>query len=287
MQNPLEQPAPEDKIEQVHAFARDLAFLVSKGLFRSLVEVSNRDTWMRYSFPSMYGDDERYKELDWKLFLEKWSGNTLNNKYPFPSSLASFGYLSYQTQTKEPGYEDDYIFYYSLTDKALALLQAPSVKSTVFISYGHKQSSALALLIEARLKYVDNQIGVFIDKSITPGDEWHAHLQEQVEASQYLVCLLGQSLIQDANGNPQPKPSIDSPYIRQEIQWALQAKKTVIAICHSDYRFPGEQGELDTETWALIETLKTKQGIFVDAESAEEYEFAINKLLNALGYATY
>lgn len=262
MQNPLEQPAPEDKLEQVHAFALDYVYGVANGMWGMPVNVDNGNQWTHWE----------QLENNFTIYLQtKWNRN--------PPSIELLEVFSYFIANKIEEFSKNYI----PTEKAFALLTSPIKTPTVFISYGHKQSSALALLIEARLKYVDNQIGVFIDKSITPGDEWHAHLQEQVEASQYLVCLLGQSLIQDSDGNPQLKPSIDSPYIRQEIQWALQAKKTVITICHSGYRFPGEQGELDAETWTLMKTLRDKQGIFVDAESAEEYEFAVNKLLNAMG----
>lgn len=263
MQNPLEQQVPEDKMQQVEHFARDYAYCVLNELCEpSIVASTSLDGVERWDG---WGSGSFFEHTK-----DKWKSHP---------SIWVLTVLGYFEETKQGRF--------TITDKAFKLLENPITIPTIFISYGHEQSSALALLIEARLKYADSQIGVFIDKSITPGDEWHAHLQEQVEASEYLVCLLGQSLTQDNDGNVITKTTIASPYVRQEIQWALDAKKTIIFICHDGYHLPSEQGELDEKTWEIIQALSTKQGIFVDAESAEEYEFAVNKLLNALGYATY
>lgn len=81
--------------------------------------------------------------------------------------------------------------------------------------------------------------------------------------------------------------TISSPYVRKEIKWALDVGSTIIFVCHNRYSLPMKQGNLDDETWSIIQALGTKQGIFIDKESAEEYEFAVMKLLNGLGYATY
>ncbi|MGQ9887991.1 MAG: toll/interleukin-1 receptor domain-containing protein [Aggregatilineales bacterium] len=115
--------------------------------------------------------------------------------------MNSFGYL----KVSENGN-------HVLTLRAFDLLRTPVTPPTIFISYRRNTSSALSLLIEARLKLVDRNINVFIDKLLEPGDEWHAELEARVRQSRYFVCLLA------------PK-SLESKFVPNEITWALNEKQ--------------------------------------------------------------
>jgi len=135
---------------------------------------------------------------------------------------------------------------------------------SVFISYKQDQSSALALLIEARLKLQDSNINVFIDKLLQPGDDWEQRLEETVRQSRYFICLVG-------------KNTLESETVQKEIQWAHDAGCIIISICHNSYTIDGN----------LPIELKGKQAIIIAQESAKHYESAISDLLNGLGYSTY
>ncbi len=150
----------------------------------------------------------------------------------------------------------------------------------LFISYKRSESSALGLLVEARLKLADSNINVFIDKELEPGDKWHGRLEKEVRQRPFFVCLLGPT-------------SLGSPYVRNEIRWALdEAEKSdtlIIPICHNNYLFDAElHPDLTNdaeEIDALVAQLAVNNAIVVNPENAEEYELAMLKLLNRLGYS--
>jgi hypothetical protein len=69
--------------------------------------------------------------------------------------------------------------------------------------------------------------------------------------------------------------SLESPYVRRELEWALASQGIhVIPIWHQGYAGDG----------SYPEGLSSKNAIRVKEESAEEYELAMIKLLNRLGY---
>src|SRR5262249_51031093 len=107
---------------------------------------------------------------------------------------------------------------YLLTEKALALLEQPAAPPSVFISYKRDQSSALALLIEARLRLAGNP-NPFVDKNLTPGDEWHRKLEQTIKSCEYFISLIG------------PK-TLESSMVIEEISWAKSARCKVISIWH-------------------------------------------------------
>jgi hypothetical protein len=171
--------------------------------------------------------------------------------------VAGLGYLRLDSR-------GDYgIERYVLTEKAFALLERPAVAPRVFISYRREASSALALLIEARLRLVGAE-GVFLDKAIPAGEDWRKHLNEAVRNSRYVICLISPT-------------SLESEWVRQEIAWAEGAGCTIISMWHNGAR-------VNSETPAA---LASRQAIFVGDETAKGYETAVNELLNSLGYRTY
>jgi hypothetical protein len=151
-----------------------------------------------------------------------------------------------------------------LTSKAFALLDAPITPPNVFISYKQEESSSLALLVEARLKLVERNIHIFIDKLFKGGDNLEGRIRSAIKDCRYFVCLLA------------PNTLVEPSWVKKEIGWALEEDCTIIPICHNGFRvgdgFPAE--------------LKNDYGIIVEKENAEQYELAMIKLLNSMDYST-
>ena len=152
MENPLELEAPEDPIERIHAFARDLAYGTVQKKW-SAIDFANQDQQL--------------------LIAGKYGGNN-----PDLSTLFGFGYLE-----KDPIHA-----FYVVTKKAYQLLERPAVPPVVFIAYGSVESSAFGLACEYRLR--SEAIPVFIDHSLVPGMKWNPQLEETIKNSKVMVCLL-------------------------------------------------------------------------------------------------
>ena len=266
MENPLELPAPDDPIERVHTFARDLAYGAVNDLWSSIVIVAptnKRESW-NSDIQRFGGQRDPFLEY----IEEKWA-----ERFPRASLMMSFEYLDIYDAQK------NHTKYY-VTQKAFTLLEQPVTSPTIFVSYKRDQSSALSLLIESRIKIADSGIGVFIDKELAPGDQWHGRLEKEVRERRFFVCLLGPL-------------SLGSEYVRREIEWALDdaanSDKVIIPICHNGYHFDAElaedQQKNTTEITALVERLRIHNAIVINPEGAEQYELAIIKLLNRLGYS--
>ncbi|MBZ0283630.1 MAG: toll/interleukin-1 receptor domain-containing protein [Anaerolineae bacterium] len=246
MDNPLLQPAPEDRFDRIRTLARDLAYGAVNGLWSSRITVSfvSRQDPLWWINPD--GDPNSISD-----YLEKkWE-----NKHCSAEVLMSFGFMALMEK------RDTSATVYLLTEKAFALLEKPTAPPSVFISYRRNQSSALGLLVVARLKAV----GVpnpFIDMVIDPGAQWHALLEKTVRQSTYCIALIAPG-------------TLDSTYVQQEIKWALDTPgMTVIPLWHGGFQagndYPAE--------------LSVRNAIRIKEESAEEYEMAMIKLLNRLGY---
>lgn len=271
MDNPLELSAPTDPVQRVHAYARDLAYLAIHG------ELSARIVWgiaglsdnphePRLGYPDT---TNRY------YFREKWGAETAKFS-PFLDLLASYGYILIGGETLPGtgsaqlwGHEElqadksHHVVTYLLSPKAFQLLERPATPPTVFISYKRKESSAFALLIEARLRMAGVD-AVFIDKSIPAGEKWHGELETRIKSAQTFISLIGPE-------------TLASPMVQKEIAWAVEASCRIISIWHNNCTMPDDcPGEL-----------KDRQYIVVADESAKGYETAINELLNSLGYRTY
>ena len=249
MDNPLEQPAPEDPIDRVHAFAYDLAWGAMNGMWGTgfgVTPTAGGEWWMSLS---MNLDDSHFNTY----LTGKW-----DDVPPGSDLMQSLDYLvmDYNRSNEQRSA-------FLLTQKAFALLEKPPTPTEVFISYRHEESSALALLIEAHLKNRDPDISVFIDKAIQKGDEWEERIKKAIFDSSIFICLLGPEFAR-------------STMMRKEIDWAAQSGTRLITLLHNNFS--------DEEVCPDI--LKRKQWIKVQDESAEEYEVAILKLLNALGYST-
>ncbi len=251
--NPLEQPAPENAIERIHTFARDLAYLtVTKGVSSEYIIV--RNAWYRY--------DDNSPENSTEL-KAKWG-----EQMPSPPLMIAFGYLLLSRAHAGRQEEDAYI----LTEKAFSLLDAPLVAPAVFVSYRRRESSALALLVEARLKFADSMVDVFVDKDIPVGKHWEDELRERVQDCTYFVCVIGPQTLQ-------------SPNVCDEIEWALAAHCKIVTLTHPGYVLD-KQTDLDPRQQHIVGALQKIQSIPIKSESAEDYDSAIRKLLNTMGYST-
>ncbi|MEL6269376.1 MAG: toll/interleukin-1 receptor domain-containing protein [Chloroflexota bacterium] len=253
MENPLEQPLPENEIERVHAFAYDVAWGVLTKRWQSRITVNRHTTWM-----SERQDDGSYKSVSILNTLPKWVGN-----FPSFDLLMAFGYFEEleipvtfgtgQTQTN---------LAYRLTEKAFALLERPAGDPTVFISYSRRYSTTFALYLESRLRLAGNR-AVFVDKSLEPGSQWRDVLEEKIRASRYFIVLCAEG-------------TFDSEWVNKEIELARETGCVIIPILHHN-----------VHNRDLPDVLGDYQTIKVQDRTAAEYETAVNKLLSYMGYATY
>ncbi len=244
MYNPLEDPIPDDPIQRVHALARDLAYGVVKGFWSAEILVTF----------SRGGEIWRVLPHNESVSLsEKWEA-----QYPFVSIFVSFGYLQISRV-------DEFSKRYLLTPKTFELLERPTPTS-IFVSYSRSESSAFALLLLARFK----ELGLepFLDMSIEPGDDWHAHLYDQVVERENFVILIGPS-------------TLESRWVRQEIKWALESGAQIIPIWHN--RFDDARLSDIQKQYPDLGEFYKKQAIKVENENAVAYEGAITQLLNRFG----
>ncbi len=252
MDNPLEQPAPDDPIARVHAFAYDLAWGVAHGLwgigFRTLRAGGREMEWLSLS----PGDAQTHLH---SLRLGKWNG-----EFPESDILQSFGYFESNDSVRPVQYQPAFL----LTQRAFALLEekTSAVSLKVFISHKQDESSEFASLIEARLEVVISGIKVFVDKDIKGGDVWLERIEQEIRSSDVFICLFGPT-------------TPDSLMVQKEINWALETLSCrIIPIWHHGYTGDG----FPTELHAF-------QRIEVSKENAEGYRTAIQQLFYSLGSA--
>jgi hypothetical protein len=245
--NPHQLDAPTDFLVRIQDFARDLAYGVAAGLWENRFYIGQRSRLSEmgssdYFGPVMlwaYGTNDPISEF----LIKKW-----DMREP------AFNLLKTMQYVEADG---------SLSEKAFNLLLTPQQPPKIFISYRRVQSSAFALLIEARLRLAGNP-NPFLDKKLVPGEEWHARLEETIQNIDTFICVIGPD-------------TLNSRYVLKEIEWAEQRGCRIIPVWHGIT-------ELPTDAPA---TLSTPHAIRVLEESALAYENAMTELLNALGYPTY
>jgi hypothetical protein len=260
MDSPLKLARPTDPIQQIHDYARDLAYLFARGDAYPRISIGRRWSWSDNPHIARDGDSE--DRID---FRKKWGAENEDPaewSLPLPSFdlLSAYGYLNVVGTEMESGFP---VTTYILTPQALKLLEKPVQAPGVFISYSRRDSSALALLIEARLRIV-GVAEVFIDKKITAGDQWAEHLEDRIREARFFICLIGPN-------------TLNSSVVRQELDWAVQAGCRIISIWHGGAKI----------SESAPEVLQRLHAISVTGESAREYETAISELLNSMGYRTY
>ncbi|MCI0709894.1 MAG: toll/interleukin-1 receptor domain-containing protein [Chloroflexi bacterium] len=249
-QPPFSQSLPRHPLSRAKAFVRDLAFGALEGHWG-------------HGFGVYWDNTGRYEWDNWgpelpllPAYIEKkWNYLT-----PAPEPLMSLSLMSGETISPNQGR-------YELTDKAYDLIDETQAVP-VFISYANNPSSAFALLLVSRMK--EAGLAPFIDISgLRGGDDWDDVLQSNVRESNYVVCLLGPG-------------TLDSTYVRREIQLALDNNVRLIPVFHSGYSDADLRSARDGGD-KLAGRLEGRQGIAVREERARDYNAAVIDILNALG----
>ena len=135
----------------------------------------------------------------------------------------------------------------------------------VFVSYRHRESSAFALLVVARLK--QEGMRAYCDMRLIPGDPYHPELEDQVRACEFLVLLLGPS-------------TLCSPAVLKEVQWGICSNAKIVPVTHNGFEFKREAWESKVSS-GVLDKIDYNHRISIpkEHESAAGYDIAIRTLL--------
>jgi hypothetical protein len=284
-------PLPKNKMARVRTLAKELAAGVTEGFWNAelqfnsygaaLVDLNGSPTILEtessrivIQYFGMHklvtvlqaaflgGQEKRFvmprSETLAAYFSQRWNAPVFG-EFPEYSTLLSVGYLktTFDTYGRVNGEE--------LQASAFALLDETE-PANVFISYKRSESSALALLVLARLKEIGLQ--PFVDMSIEPGSNWRDFLKERIDASDYVVVLIGQK-------------TLESMVTQQEILWAAQGGKVIIPVWHNGFQYKSAEWKVLPEIDRLLSDTHT---IIVKEESAGGYNAALTELMNRFGF---
>ena len=230
-------PIPSNEPARIRLLAKELALGVQAGLWKRTL-------------------DDVILESRKQYLQRRWDMKFLSNEWQVKAEqLRGYGYLE-EYNTFDGG---------KLTKVAFDLIEE-SESYNIFISYRRLDSSALALLVLARLK--DHELVPFVDMALEAGGNWHADLEEMIQKNDYFIILLGND-------------TLSSTITVKEIGWALEYDKTIIPIWHSGF-------DLNDDKWAEIDqeikdAIQQTNAIRVTDESASGYNTAIVELLNRFG----
>lgn len=248
----------DDVPPSVETFAARVQFLakvLAYGVFK--------DNWTGRiaATPSKTSDgiiSEDWQDLgygDYNRRLAQYLKRVWGEAHPRASFLEIYGYL------ERKGSQNSSVEYI-LTPKALALLDVPRFKK-LFISYRRQESSAFALLLHDRLAQA--LFDPFIDlRGIDPGEKFQDRINEEIDASEVFVCLVGQT-------------TLGSKYVMAEIDYALSKGMFAVPIWHNNFvykkgRFRGARNSFFSKTNAIV----------VDPENVNGYENAFRELIQFL-----
>src|SRR5512135_3659724 len=132
MDNPLKLARPDDAVQQIHDYARDLAYLFVQGECQPQITVGKRYAWG--DNPHVERENDSQNRVD---FRAKWGAADQTFRAPSIDLLVSFGYLSEVSSSQEGQYTlTTYIF----TPKAFQLLERPAKTPSIFVSFSRKES---------------------------------------------------------------------------------------------------------------------------------------------------
>ncbi len=271
----IERPLPTNPLSRVRILAKELA------------EGATLELWPAYIRSMRYEISDAKGENNYKLDANLWFQNVdFQRKAPNLAKLLLsdlwlpigeltnlLWYIIRRWDTTCPDFRLLEIHGYlkfkdshsglTITRAAFDLLNETE-PSSIFISYRRNESSAFALLVLARLKVAG--LDAHLDMAIQPGDNWHAHLKEEIQKRDYFILLLGNE-------------TLTSEVVCKEILWALEAKATILPIWHNGFQYTG-QYDLDPK---IDDVLRNTHTIRVTDESALGYETALIELLNFFG----
>lgn len=266
MDNPIAAPRkPDSFVQDVEDLARDLAYGASIGEWEARVAVGH---FAVNGFGYWWADEMMERTPLQEAFFQKWIGPRGEPRgAPGYDVLEAFGFMTHTTGRVSS--DDGDMLLYSLTRKAFDLLQKPARAPAIFISYRRGESSAFALLVEARLRIAGaDPDRIFIDKDIPGGALWEQHIGEQAAACDAFICLVGRTAFDDGS------------WVAREIELVKAGSPSarIVPVCHNGARMSDP---------AVGAALGAYNGTHIQEETALEYERAVSFILNALGYATY
>ena len=211
-------PLPSNPIARVKTFARELAEGASYNLWGTTISIyfPREESETEGPLP----DDENLREY----VKARWG----IGKHPGYDMLLRQEYVTVESS-------DWFRAYYAFTKSAFDLLEEVD-HASVFISYKRTESSAFALLIAKVLEQAG--LAPFVDMQLRPGDDWRDELERNVKGADYFVLLLGQE-------------TLASDVTLQELQWALDAGKSIITIRHNNFKFESVDWEAMPSTMRL------------------------------------
>jgi len=246
MHRVLLRPLPTNAISRIRLLAKEMAEGAAEGIWEIELYYESEQ---RGDFGATTFITDTYRPTEFEEYLQKrWS-----KKHPDWKLLAVNGYVKWLNGGVR------------LLEKAFQLLDEVQ-PAEIFISYRRNESSAFALLVLARLKSFD--LNAFLDMSIQAGDDWHAQLEDEVDKRDYFILLLG------------GKETLISPYVRREIEWAMQSNSIIIPIWHNEFEYKSSAFDVSPEIDRMLSMTHT---IRVLEESASAYNTAIVELLNRFG----
>jgi hypothetical protein len=163
---PLDKP-----IDRVRVLAQELA----DGAYAELWNTSFLATYDLYGARRNEGRFVPRDENQRNYLSQRW-----NDNFPDLTLLVANNYLD-KTDSN----------HFSITNLAFQLVHEV-VNASIFISYSRRDSSALALLIRARLK----EKGIsdaFIDMTIPAGADWEHRIRNEIKNSESFILLLGKT----------------------------------------------------------------------------------------------
>ena len=249
---------PKNYVRWVRLLAQELAIGVHKGLWPG----ESRWGWGESNRILLHDKNmvsfgqRRWSIVDWRVTLERLLGT---------------GYLERRQNGR-----------LAIAQVAFDLLEVAEPYN-VFISYRRLDSSALALLVLARLK--EHNLVPFVDMALEAGANWHADLEQRIKICDFFILLLGHE-------------TLASDMTAQEICWAIDADKTIIPVWHNgfgtEYEFDSSRSivqlaanwndkHLVSRIGDVRDVIEQTNAIRVTDESASGYNTAIVELLNRFG----
>jgi len=79
---------------------------------------------------------------------------------------------------------------------------------------------------------------------------------------------------------------LESEYVRQEIEWALEANVKIIPVFHNEFNKDSEANKLLVDKHPFLKAVTQKHGhVIKDAGDPNDYRNAVDEILTSLGYA--
>lgn len=109
----------------------------------------------------------------------------------------------------------------------------------------------------------------FVDLQIEPGAQWKSYLRQKVEGCTHFILILSTN-------------TLKSEFTKQELIWAIAGQCRIIPILHNGFRYSEEVGKLELLP-EMRDAIQASQWIEVKREAAEDYQIALDKLVNQFG----